>query len=204
MEQEIKNIEETISTFKNNSSKLEGRLDHLKEVKNKLEEKEKECKKSLEYHLKSVEVLNLVQKVTRDKVKEQFENLVTYALQYILDDDNYRFVLEFGNRGNLSDLNFNIVTPDCQKPVDLFTCQAGGELDICALALRVVLLELDKKQEKSFILLDESLKWVHGEDYSQKAEEFIMMLNRKLNYQIIYITQSKLFTENADNPIEIK
>lgn len=204
MENRILKLEQSLNELKTTASRLDGKYQHLVDNSKRLEEKEIELKQSLEYHNKAVEVLNMVQKVTTDKVKEQFENLVSYALQYILGNDEYKFVLEFGNRGNLGELNFNISTPECRKPVDLFTCNAGGELDICSLALRIVLLELDQRKEKNFVILDEPDKWVNGIEYQEKTREFIDMINKRLGYQTIFITQKDIFTENCDNPIEIK
>src|SRR5258708_3664602 len=60
---------------------------------------------------KAIEVLNLVQKSTREKVKDAFENLVTFALHSIYQRD-YQFHLDFSTRGNVGELDFTVKSPE--------------------------------------------------------------------------------------------
>jgi len=154
-----------------------------------------------ERNLKAVEILNLVQKTTREKIKESFEQIVTYALRYIYSDD-YSFELEFDRRGNLSTMDFNIKTPEFTESANPEDTSGGGVLDICALALRMVLLEVSTPKVEGCIILDESLKHL-SKDYRERASKFLKEINSKLNRQIIMISHAEEFLQDDHNLIEI-
>lgn len=202
MKDKIDNLEKYFDQLNSEVSRLEGKIDHLKDCQNILKINLEKFKEDKFLHEKAVEVLSLVQKITRDSIKKEFETLVTYALRYILDDD-YKFTLEFGKRGNLQEMDFNIQTPDFKEPMDLLDTSAGGILDIVSIALRVVLLEISVPKNNGFILLDEACKHL-SKNHTERACLFLGELNKKLKRQIIFITHEEAFINNPDyNKIKI-
>jgi len=151
---------------------------------------------------KAVELLTLVQKETKDKIKEGFESIVTYALRYIYSE-NYSFELEFGRRGNLQEIDFNIKTPSLSKSFDPLDSSGGGVLDIISLALRIALLEVSKPRIEGFIALDESFKHLSSV-YLERASSFLKAINEKINRQIILVTHQNELINNSDKALEIK
>lgn len=203
MNDRIATIEKNVNNLTSQLNQAKGSIDQLKKQKKTVAINIKKMEKEKERHEQAVEVLSLVQKITRDSTKNEFELLVTYALQYILDDD-YKFVLELDRRGNLQELNFKIITPECPEGLELTTENSGGILDIVSLALRVVLMEVSVPKVDGFIILDESFKHLSVK-YREKACNFIGELNKSLKRQIIFISHQEEFINNPDyKAIEIK
>ena len=164
--------------------------------------KVEELKHQRDIFKKSIEVLELIQKNNYNRIKEGFENIVSYALQYIYDDKEYGLKLEFKRRGNLSELLLNTMSPgfvDFYEPMD---CEAGSFLDISAVALRIALLELSIPKNKGFLIFDESFKAL-SDNLMENAGLFLKTINQKMGRQIIFITHRKKLVECADNIIEI-
>ena len=199
-----------LSKFKEKDEELNSELNSLNGKISLLDKQIKETNKNLEkykeqkflFH-KSVEVVTLVQEVTKKKIKDVFEEIVTYALRYIYNDD-YKFELEFGRRGNLGELNFKVKTDTCQELHTLEDTSAGGVLNILSFALRIVLLEISQPKIPGFLVLDEIFTNLRGEKYRNNASQFLKEISKRINRQIIMITQVQEFVENADNFIEIK
>ena len=152
--------------------------------------------------MKAIEVLNLVQKATRDVIKNTFESLVSYALKAIYQED-YRFQLEFGNRGNLGELNFKLKSPQNKDFLPIEDCTAGGSLDIISLALRFVLLQVFRPKFEGPVILDEPCKQL-SKNFAQSEFNFYNFISNKTNRQIILITHNEKLIELATNKIEIR
>lgn len=202
IDQRFEQLEKEVENYSQKVGRVQGEFSFLKEEIDKLENYKTKYIEDLERSKKAVEVLNMVQKVTRDKIKEGFENLVTHALKYIYSDD-YSFQLEFGKRGNLQELHFNIKTPDFEESVNPLDTSGGGVLDIVSLALRAVLIEVSIPKVEGFLILDENFKHL-SKEYLENASEFLNELNKKLSRQLILITHQQEFIDKADNLIEVK
>lgn len=198
------NIEELEKVNKNLSAKLNelnGRQSLLNEQINNANNKLAELTHNKEIFTKEVEVLTVVQEMTRNKIKEGFENIVSYALRSVFNQD-YKFILNFDKRGNLSELDFNIFAPERTEAGDPLDSSGGGVLDIASLALRIALLELSKPKIPGMIVLDESFKHVSSA-YLANCSKFLTNINKKINRQIILVTHQNNFIEGADNVIDL-
>lgn len=205
MLKDIKQLEENLQNLTSKLDSLKGQCILLSEQLGKSEQKIKDFDNKRELYTKSVELLNLVSEATKVKTKQGFEKIVSYALRYIYNSD-YSFELEFSRRGNLSELNFNVKTPDCKEPLDLLDSQAGGVLDVVSVALRIALLELIRPKMEGFLILDESFKHLHSNppEYLERVSQFIKEINKKFNRQIIMITGREELIKEADNLIKLK
>ena len=204
MQQNIKNLESQFEMFTQRLGSLKGEHKLLSEQQENSETLIEKYKEDEETHCKAVELLSLVQKVTRDKVKDGFEKIISHALNFIYESDKYAFHLEFGRRGNLQELDFNVLTPEKPEPLDLLKTDAGGTKNIVSLVLRLVLMEICQPKINGFIISDESFANLSPSNQPQ-ASEFIKEINKRFGRQIIMITHSKEFIENSDyHKIEIK
>ena len=150
---------------------------------------------------KGVELLHLVKKLTQEQIKLMFEKIVTEALQFIHQNNDYKFELEFGRRGSLPELNFAIKTPDMQEAHDILDSRGGGTCDIVSLALRFVLLEVSKMP--GFLILDEPFKHLDSPETINKAIEFVKEIQLETKRQIIIITHKQEVIDSVSNPITI-
>ncbi len=199
---DLQQLENKLTTLKEELSSTKGKISLLSEQITTSEHKIEELNNNKEIFRKSVELLILVQSATKDKIKLGFEQIVTYAIRYIFNDD-YKFNLEFGRRGNLSDLDFTVSTPNCKKPFNPLDSDSGGVLNILSLALRVSLLELAKPKIQGFLILDEPFHHINGAQQLQNGINFIKEINKKINRQIIIATNKSEFENMADNVITL-
>lgn len=203
MDQIIDNLD---SILENLTSQLGNVIGQYNLLQDQIQKSEQQIQKDEQLKLhstKAVELLNMTQKVTRNVVCNAFETLVSQALQYIFESDQYKFQLEFGRRGNLQELNFTVKKPNIEEVLDPMDTSGGGVMDIISLTLRVVLMEVSQPKIEGPLILDESLKHLSS-DYLSNAYKFLEEMNQKTNRQIILITHQQSIIENAQNLIEIK
>lgn len=196
---------ENLNYNRDSASKEVSRLDGQKSLLSQQITNSKDKINSLESQkineIKAVELLHLVQRQTRDKIVEAFENTVSLALRAIYNKD-YRFKLEFGQRGNLSELDFQVKSPTTEGFKDLKDCSCGGEHDVISLALRFILLHLIQPRLEGPILFDEPTKMLDSEK-RQNEYEFYKKMSEKFNRQLIIVTHSNELQQLAENKILI-
>lgn len=203
MKEQIKQLESQFEKFTQEVGSLQGEYKTLLNQQNDSDIKIEKYKKDEIVYTQAVELLSLVQKVTRDKIKDAFENIVTHALNYIFESDKYSFHLVFGRRGNLQELDFAVQTPEKTEPLNPMDTDAGGVLNIISFALRVVLMEVANPRVNGFIISDESFSNL-SEDHIERAGQFFKEINQKMRRQIIAISHQPKILDSADNLIEVK
>jgi len=198
----VDKIKKGISNLKSVHNQTVGKQELLTEQHDNLCSNIGEAELNQELNTKAIELLNFIQKETKEVIVDVFENIVTKALQFIHQSEDYKFELEFGQRGNLPELKFNLKTPDMQESHDIMNTRAGGSKDIIALALRFVLLEISKSP--GFLFLDEPEKRLDNPETVAKMIEFIKETQRNTKRQVIIITQKQEMVDSVEDPIIVK
>ena len=198
----INRIQNKLTQLKDSITSKKGQIDLLSNQISQASTRLNHIEVDRDTSKKAVEVLDLVQGSIRKLIKDGFETVVTNALQTIYGDD-FGFLLEFGRRGNLQEVDFKVINKTLNKSHDPKNVVAGGEIDVIALALRVVILELYQRVNKSPFIADESFKFVSS-DYVIAAGNFLQVLNEKMGRQILMVTHKKELLEIADNVIDIE
>jgi len=198
----LEQLEKKQKELQNNLSALQGQESLLVSQIDSNKSKLLELSHKREIYAKAIEIFGVIQEVTQQQVKEGFNKLITYILQYIFEQD-YKFELEFGRRGNLQECNFKVISPDGVEITDTLEALGGGILDVLSFGLRLVLMELIKPRYEGFICLDESFKHV-SINYLPKISALLKETNKRFNKQIIMTTHQELLKFAADNIIEIK
>jgi DNA repair exonuclease SbcCD ATPase subunit len=201
MQSQIENLNRKIEEIKTQKNELEGKSSLLISQIQTSKEKLQDYDQKKEIYKNAVELLTLVQQATKEKFKQGFEDIITYALKYVFNMD-YSFELEFGKRGNLNTVDYNIISPGCKEPKNLLNTEAGRILDIVSLALRLALLETTRPKIEGFIVLDEPFKHVN-KIYLENAKNFLKSINQKINRQIILVTHKSEFTDNMGKLIKL-
>lgn len=196
------NLEKSIKELENKTASLKGRIDLLEEQFVASQSKLSELRDLQAVNKKAVELLNLVQQATKELVCNMFETIVTQALQFIHQNEDYFFKLDFGKRGNIPELDFSLRTPTMQNPHSILDTMAGGSSDIVSLALRFVLLEVSKTN--GFLFVDEPEKHLDSPETVAKMIEFIKETQKNTNRQVIIISHKKEMCDNADNLITLE
>lgn len=197
MKKDIEKLEKQLAGLNTSLAEAKGRFKLLNEQITKGEAKLLDFDHKKEVYKKSVELLALVDQNTKEATKKGFEKIVDYALQYILGNNEYKLDIKFGRRGNLQEVDFNLLTPNCQEA----HTPGGGVTDILGLSLRIALLELAKIP--GFICFDESFKHLSA-DYLVMAEKFLRAISEKIHRQIIMVSHRPEFLNSDNNLIEIK
>jgi len=198
----LNNLENSIKQLEENVSNLKGKVDIVAEQYNESTEKLSSLKELQEINVKAVEFLNLVQTATKERICSLFENVVSKALQFVYQDNDYHFSLEFGRRGSLPTVDFLLQTPNTKEMHNILDTSAGGYRDIMALALRFVLLEVS--HQPGFLILDEPEKRLDQPDLLTNLIQFIKETQTKTKRQIIIITHAEEVVESVPNPIILK
>ena len=198
----INKIEAKLTELKNNIISTEGKVSLLSTQLDNAQIKLAEIDVNRDIYKKAVEVLDIAQQNVRKLIKDGFEGVVTNALQTVFGEE-FGFELEFGRRGNLQEVDFKVINSSLQNSHDPQNVTAGGEIDVIALALKVVILELYQKVNKSPFISDEPFKFV-SPDYVELAGGFLQVLNEKMRRQVIMVTHKRSLLEMADNIIEVE
>jgi len=200
-DKEITSIQSSEESLSKSVNRLEGQMllldQQLLNNKNKISLNEESKIKTT----KAIEVLQLVQRSTRDKIQEAFENTVTFALRFIYNED-YRFKLDFSQRGNIGELNFKLKSPNNIEYFDLENCIAGGSFDIISVALRFALIQIIRPKIEGMIVLDEATKQLSFH-FRNNESKFYEAMSEKLGRQLIIITHSQQLIDLATNKITI-
>lgn len=201
----LKTLENQFSELTRQLGEVQGEYKHILSEKNMISESLCKLDHDKEIYSKAVELLTVVQKVSQEKIKEGFEGLITHALHYVFENDT-SFELAFSRRGNLQELDFNIKKPGFVEAYDMLDTNSGGVINIVSSTLRLVLMEINTPKIEGFLLLDEPFTGVSedGENYLERAKDFIQEIHEKLNRQIIIISHEKIYAESDYNIIEIK
>ncbi len=203
MLEEIKKVEKDFELFTQNLGQLQGQFSLLEDIQNKSGKMIEKNKEDEITYVEAVELLSIVQTVTRDKIKTSFESIVSHALNYIYESDEYSFHLEFSRRGNLQEMDFSVQTPDKPESLDLLKTDAGGTKNIVSLALRIVLMEVASPKIQGFIMSDESFANLSS-DHVERASQFLKEISQKMGRQVIAISHQSKMLEAADKLIEVK
>jgi DNA repair exonuclease SbcCD ATPase subunit len=202
IEDSLKDLGSRVSDLKIRIGSLAGKKDLLDSQIRTGEERLLEIDHKKEVYSKCVEVLTIAQESVKYSIKNGFEAVVTYALQYIFGA-NYIFELDFGRRGNLQEVGLNVKTATLTEAYDPMDTSGGGVIDVVSIALRVAIIELHKPKIQGPIILDESFKHLSRMHLPQ-AGAFLNALVDRMHRQIIMVTHSPELVKMADNAIEVK
>ena len=194
-------LNEKIDDLNNKTSNLKGKLELCEQIYTDLQDELQNLKESQIINLQAIELLNIISSTNKEIIKSLFENTISHALNYIHQSNDYKFELDFGQRGNLNELKFLLKTPDMQGKHDIMNCRAGGSKDIVALALREVLLEASRVP--GFLFLDECEKRLDSPETEAKMIEFIKEIQKETGRQLFVITHSQTMVDSVPNPIII-
>ena len=151
---------------------------------------------------KSTILLQKASETAREYIKNHFENIVSYALQSVFDE-NYQFKIKFSTLRNAVNIQFFVITPENSAFIAPQDSRGGGVADIVCLSLRIAMLEFYVPRIEGPILLDESLKFLSAK-HIPTAANFLKAINDRIHRQIIFITQQRNFGEYADKIFKIE
>jgi DNA repair exonuclease SbcCD ATPase subunit len=195
-------VKDKIESLESKVNSLKGKVDLLSQQIGESSIRQKELQNLKIVNEKGIELLHFVKKVTEEYIKNLFEKIVSEALSYIYQNNDYKFELEFGRRGALPELKFNLKRPELKESHNILHTSAGGSRDVVALALRFVILETAKIN--GFLFLDEIEKRLDSPETISRMIQFIKEMQEKTGRQIIIITHKQEFVDAVPTPIIFK
>lgn len=199
-ESNAKNLETNVIIAKQNQLSIE------KEIKN-LNHKATVLDTNNQLLDKVIVILTQAATTSRDNARMHFEKIVTDALQFVSQSQDYEFLIkELPNRAKAS-YEFYIKSTvngiECiQKPED---ANGGGFVDIISVAAKYAYLEIfdDPKIMNGTLLYDEPGKMI-SEQMSIKFAEYIKFLGNHYNRQTIMVTHNDNLSNVADKTFIVR
>lgn len=179
-----------------------GKRQSLLETKSKAETSIEDLKRELEILGEVTEVLQHLVSLKREEVQTKIENLVTYGLRTIFEED-LTFKIDTGTRAKQTTMEFKVVhsVKGQQVETDILNAHGGGLIQVVALLLRIVVLLFARPAPRRVLILDESLAHL-SRDYLGNAGELLKQLSERLKIQVLMVTHSPEFIEYADRVYE--
>jgi DNA repair exonuclease SbcCD ATPase subunit len=151
----------------------------------------------MQYAEQALAITQEVARQTQSQIKLHIEDIISMALEYILDDP-YKFELDFVVKRNKTECDIYFVRDGKRiKPIDQ---SGGGAVDIASFASRIALWSLGDTD--NVLVFDEPFKFVSRE-YQLKVGELLKKLSDQLGLQILMVSHNSNFIQQSDNIIEI-
>lgn len=156
---------------------------------------------------KAIAILTQAATTSRDNARAHFEKIITDALQFVSQSQDYEFIIkELPGRAKAS-YEFYIKSTvngvECiQKPED---ANGGGFVDIISVAAKYAYLEIfnDPKVMSGTLLYDEPGKMI-SEQMSVKFAEYIKFLGNHYGRQTIMVTHNDNLSNVADKTFVVR
>lgn len=200
---DIASLEKIIREAKEDFLKQKGKYDNLLAVKKekeqeikKLEENKEKLEKARVFLLKSADY-------QREQIKTEFENIVTQALQFILEEEIY-FEIDIRELRGRAEAEFFIrsIRDGVITRTGIEASRGDGIADIVGLALDIAKIECANPKNTGPLILDEPVKQV-SERHIENVGRFLSEISKTFNRQIIMITHNPKLTKFADSMFEV-
>ena len=189
----------------------------LQEIRNSLERKKgeklrieqdvdtltteiKDLNRSLKRHEKAREVIREVGLKTQQQLSFHISDIASLALSSVFEDP-YSLEVEFVQRRNKTECDIFFVRDG--NRVDPQEAAGVGANDIASFALRVASWSMMRPRMRNTLFFDEPFKHL-SEDLQEKASMMVKEVSKRLNLQIIIITQEQSTAIYADKTFTVK
>lgn len=188
-----------IQLYKNKMSEFKGQRHSIEKLLDEEKEKNSIYKKDyIDAELAS-DIIYHVAKLTQEGLSYKIENLVTMALDFVMDDP-FEFVLKWDISNNRT-----LCTPLFKKDGMEFNPMKDSEgtaLDVTSLALRSAVWSLPERPSSPLFVLDENFKHV-SKGMRGRASLFMKEICDRLNVQIITATHIEDTIDGSDKIFKI-
>lgn len=156
-------------------------------------------KELIEVHAQVVSLLNTIGEDRQNLAQQQIEGIVTKGLQTIFES-NLTFHAVSSYKANAAHLEFVVRShrlDGTTMDTPILDAMGGGLASIVGFLLRVVQIMLSPQSVSRTLILDETFAAVSAE-YEVRLSDFIRELIDKTDLQVILVTHSTAFSDNAD------
>jgi DNA repair exonuclease SbcCD ATPase subunit len=157
----------------------------------KLEEDIEEGQKSVRSHEKAKKIIQEVALKTQQQLSYNISGIASMALETVFDTP-YELHLEFVERRNKTECDIYFIRDKVK--IDPFS-GGGGAIDVASFALRIALWSMQQPKTRPTLILDEPFKHLKGEVTNRKVLEMVNKISKKLNIQIIMVSDERVSRE---------
>lgn len=147
----------------------------------------------------AVAVLTSIGEQRQEDAQRRIESLVTYGLRTVFEDDLSFHLVQTVSR-NAANVDFIVRTTLAdgeQIDTPVMDARGGGLVAVVGFMLRLVIMLLAPSRQTPILFLDEPFAHLSAE-YEPRMASFLRELADKTDIQIIHITHSDAYTEDAD------
>jgi DNA repair exonuclease SbcCD ATPase subunit len=195
------NLTQQFNSLKSSFDQKQGMLQAFCSRLNVCQGQINELERKEDLSTKTSLFLQSLSDITRINVLDKISGIVTEALQ-VVKDKNLEFRMNLSTERNAADLKMVVYDKQLQAEFDVIDSLGGGICDIISFALRVSLLVKWAPSLSRIIVADEVFKHVSVKD-QEKVAEFIKLLCKKLNLQLILVSHSETITRNSSKVFEV-
>jgi DNA repair exonuclease SbcCD ATPase subunit len=181
-------------TIKEIRSRYEQKKGMLRQLEKNIEQTKEQIEllnKSLRTHEKANVIIQQVGLKTQQQLSYNISEIASLALSSVMDEP-YVIHLDFVERRNKTECDIYFVRDGIQ--MDPFA-GGGGAIDIASFALRVASWSMQNPRTRSTLILDEPFKHLKGEETNKKMLEMVKQISKKLNIQIIMVSDERVSRE---------
>ena len=161
-------------------------------------------RRSLHRHEQAREVIRIVGIETQKSLEYHISDITSLALEAVFPDP-YELKVEFVERRNKTECDLTFVRGENQ--IDPLTASGVGAVDVASFALRIASWSMARPRTRNTIILDEPFKHLKGQEANQRVLYMINEISRKLDVQIIMISDERISREDiiasADRVFEV-
>lgn len=184
--------------------RLKGSRENVQARHDKLSSKVKELTGRALHISEARELLAMVALETQEQLRYHISEIVTLAMDAVLDDP-YELEVDFvPKRGKTECELWFKRDGERMRPID---ATGGGTVDIGAFALRIALWTLKVNKTRNTLVLDEPFKHLRGADNNRRAIQMVKEISQKIGLQVIIVCDEQMKMEDievgADNVIEV-
>jgi len=201
---DIASLERTINLAKEKFLQDKGKYENLLEMKQTKEDaivnlnnKKEQLDKARIFLIKSAEY-------QRQQIKTEFENIVSQALQYIMEEEVY-FEIDIREVRGRAEAEFFVksVRNGVTTRTGIETSRGDGVADVVGLALDIAKIECTNPKNLGPLILDEPAKQVSAE-HIENIGNFLKEISEAFGRQIIMITHIRKLGDMADAKYEVR
>jgi hypothetical protein len=186
--------------------RLKGSRDSVQARRDKLSTQVKDLADRAGHISEARELLSTVALETQEQLRYHISEIVTLAMDAVLDDP-YELEVDFvPKRGKTECELWFSRDGERMKPLD---ATGGGAVDIAAFALRVALWTLRANKTRNTLVLDEPFKHLRGEHLNRRAIQMVREISQapEIELQVIMVCDEKVRIEDieqgADSVVEV-
>jgi len=189
-----------IRDYRNKLERLKGQkeqlLENIEDTQRSLNKTRRDIKNTEDALL----IVQAVAKQTQEKLSYHISELVSLALSSVYDNP-YEFKLKFVTRRNKTEADVLFVRDRNEYIPGKST--GYGPLELAAFALRVALWNIIRPRVRNVMILDEPFSSVDVRA-QEKISDFLKVVSKKLNIQIIMVSHSNRIIKSSDKIYETK